>query len=95
MLFSVEQAFVGREEIRAPLKTPAWEAIYYPVLLCIAKCGHVVTMYVLSWIKVSELKSLFFCLLHSLGVAQEKALFRNENIVFLGGQRSFRIVNGY
>ena len=28
MLFSVEQAFVGREEIRAPLKTPAWEANY-------------------------------------------------------------------
>ena len=26
MLFSVEQAVVGREEIRAPLKTPAWEA---------------------------------------------------------------------
>ena len=26
MLFSVEQAFAGREEIRAPLKTPAWEA---------------------------------------------------------------------
>ena len=26
MLFSVEQAFVGREEIRALLKTPAWEA---------------------------------------------------------------------
>ena len=26
MLSSVEQAFVGREEIRAPLKTPAWEA---------------------------------------------------------------------
>ena len=26
MLFSAEQAFVGREEIRAPLKTPAWEA---------------------------------------------------------------------
>ena len=25
MLSSVEQAFVGREEIRAPLKTPAWE----------------------------------------------------------------------
>ena len=23
---SVEQAFVGRDEIRAPLKTPAWEA---------------------------------------------------------------------
>ena len=31
MLFSVEQAFVGREEIRAPLKTPAWEATVYPV----------------------------------------------------------------
>ena len=28
MLFSVEQAFVGREEIRAPLKTPAWEAMH-------------------------------------------------------------------
>ena len=28
MLSSVEQAFVGREEIRAPLKMPAWEARY-------------------------------------------------------------------
>ena len=27
MLSSVEQAFVEREEIRAPLKTPAWEAM--------------------------------------------------------------------
>ena len=26
MLSSVEQAFVGRDETRAPLKTPAWEA---------------------------------------------------------------------
>ena len=26
MLSSVEEAFVGREKIRAPLKTPAWEA---------------------------------------------------------------------
>ena len=26
MLFSVEQAFVGRDKKRAPLKTPAWEA---------------------------------------------------------------------
>ena len=26
MLSSVEQAFVARDEIRAPLKTPAWEA---------------------------------------------------------------------
>ena len=26
MLFSVEQAFVGRNEIQAPLKMPAWEA---------------------------------------------------------------------
>ena len=25
MLFSVEQEFVGRDEIRASLKTPAWE----------------------------------------------------------------------
>ena len=29
MLFSVEQAFVGRDEKRAPLKTPAWEAKYF------------------------------------------------------------------
>ena len=27
MLFLAEQAFVGRNEKRAPLKTPAWEAI--------------------------------------------------------------------
>ena len=27
MFFLVEQAFVGREEIRAPLKTPAWESM--------------------------------------------------------------------
>ena len=26
MLSSVEQAFVGRDEKRAPLKPPAWEA---------------------------------------------------------------------
>ena len=29
MLFSVEQAFVGREEMRASLKTPAWEATHF------------------------------------------------------------------
>ena len=29
MLSSVEQAFVGRDEKRAPLKTLAWEAIEY------------------------------------------------------------------
>ena len=28
MLLSVEQAFVGRDEIRAPLKTPAWETMW-------------------------------------------------------------------
>ena len=27
MLFSVKQAFMERDEIRAPLKTPAWEAV--------------------------------------------------------------------
>ena len=26
MLSSIEQAFVGRDEKRAPLKTPAWKA---------------------------------------------------------------------
>ena len=32
MLFSVEQGFVGRDEIRAPFKTPAWEATVQTVL---------------------------------------------------------------
>ena len=32
MLSSVEQAFVGRDEKRAPIKTPAWEASYNPAL---------------------------------------------------------------
>ena len=27
MLFSVEQVFVGRDEVQAPLKMPAWEAM--------------------------------------------------------------------
>jgi len=31
MLFPVEQAFVGRDEKRAPLKRPAWEATIYEV----------------------------------------------------------------
>ena len=30
MLFSVEQAFVGRDEKRVPIKTPAWEATRVP-----------------------------------------------------------------
>ena len=29
MLSSVEQAFLGRDEKRAPLKTPAWEAMVF------------------------------------------------------------------
>ena len=29
MLFSFEQAFVGRDEIQAPLKMPAWEATLF------------------------------------------------------------------
>ena len=33
MLFSVEQAFVGKDEKRAPLKTPSWEAKGYLELI--------------------------------------------------------------
>ena len=33
MLSSVEQAFVGRDEIQTPLKSPAWEAIISADLL--------------------------------------------------------------
>ena len=40
MLSSVEQAFVGREEIRAPLKTPAWEAKPGSDLLFFPRRGH-------------------------------------------------------
>ena len=43
MLFSVEQAFVGREEIRAPLKTPAWEAT------CVAECLMPLTLDLEVW----------------------------------------------
>ena len=32
MLSSVEQAFLGRDEKRAPLKTPEWETINNPAL---------------------------------------------------------------
>ena len=33
MLFSVEQVFVGRDEKRAPLNMPAWEAKVFPIPL--------------------------------------------------------------
>ena len=33
MLFSVEQAFVGRDEKRATLKTSAWEATKRPTAM--------------------------------------------------------------
>ena len=46
MLFSVEQVFVGRDEIRAPLKTPAWKAMnsgllssFLPTGACFLKVG--------------------------------------------------------
>ena len=35
MLFSVEQAFVGRDKKRAPLKTSAWEASARSSCLCL------------------------------------------------------------
>ena len=37
MLSSVEQAFVGRDEMRAPLKTPAWEVTRQSVFLRLLK----------------------------------------------------------
>ena len=46
MLFSVEQVFVGTDEIQAPLKTPAWEAMksgllssFLPTGACSLKVG--------------------------------------------------------
>ena len=56
MFFSVEQAFVGRDEKRAPLKTTAWEARfsgnwseqYAAILFCYSKNRLMVTMCVLQ-----------------------------------------------
>ena len=51
MLFSVEQAFVGREEIRAPLKTPAWEGNWKGDKSFILK----VNLYSTVFIKIAEI----------------------------------------
>ena len=37
MLFSVEKAFEGRDEIPARLKTPTWEATRHSVFLTLSK----------------------------------------------------------
>ena len=64
MLFSVEQAFVGREEIRAPLKTPAWEASGAPIHFLLRWWGEIVevsTCYVImSLIIATNLFTLIF-----------------------------------
>ena len=44
MLFWVEQAFVGREEIRAPLKTPAWEANLSITIKSLTRCKQKVVL---------------------------------------------------
>ena len=38
MLSSVEQAFVGRDDKRAPLETPAWEAKGLPEVVKTVEC---------------------------------------------------------
>ena len=45
MLFSIERAFVGRDEIQAPLKTSAWKAKAVP------DCGrkHITSDKRLKW----------------------------------------------
>ena len=40
MLFSAEQTFVGRDEKRAPLKTPAWEATGLSAVWCTCPAGY-------------------------------------------------------
>ena len=57
MLSSVEQAFVGRDEERAPLETPAWEAKGLPEVVKTAECrfnSHNLAAWMtkLSWIEV-------------------------------------------
>ena len=48
MLFSVEKAFVGRDEKRAPLKTPAWEASDF------SACS-----YLLFWLEILTAKVFY------------------------------------
>ena len=50
MLSSVEQAFVGREEIQAPLKTPVWEATReYHVHNNLISCTGLIWIPTCSW----------------------------------------------
>ena len=44
MLFSVEQAFVGRDKKRAPLKTPAWETNLFQIV-GEKSCDYLLIMY--------------------------------------------------
>ena len=48
MLSSGEQAFVGRDEMRAPLKMPAWEAIKFWAL-CQLSVNPIQTLNIVSY----------------------------------------------
>ena len=47
MLFSIEQAFVGRDEKRVPLKMPAWEA--KPI-----QVRGIIVKYVERWLNINK-----------------------------------------
>ena len=57
MLFSVERAFVGRDEKQTPLKTPAWEArrginyktVYLSLVSTFFPSSTVTPQYVYLW----------------------------------------------
>ena len=57
MLSSVEQAFVGREDIRAPLKTPAWEAKEHLKTMVYAKLGGQTECIMGNW----KIENWFLC----------------------------------
>ena len=67
MLFSVEQAFVGKDEKRAPLKTPVWEAKGYLELIvsptmpsaCVEDRLHVLNI---RYFEAATLSCLSVCL---------------------------------
>ena len=85
MLFPVEQAFVGRDEKRAPLKTPAWEArvhyfvpfMWYPPLLSTSFC------YDASFVSNRGVVML------STNMYIEYAFFKNTTILFYCQQQSY------
>ena len=60
MLFSVEQAFVGRDENRAPVKTPVWEASSPHDQRFLLEQGRIYQNRIYGWICPSNLTCWYY-----------------------------------